>query len=255
MSTNLTPTETVTAATSAIFGSHDLAGVDTYFGPTFVQHSTLAGDGTDGLKALVRSLADVSRYVLARIFAEGELVVTHGTYYGPCPQPIIGFDVWRLDGGKIVEHWDALTPIVGNTTSGRTQTDGPTGTTDLDKTGANKTLVADFADAVLIGADYSKLSDYISTAGYNQHNVEAADGLAGFGEAAEKWAADGKILKYEKVHHIIAEGDFVFTRSEGDFGVPSIYNDLWRVQDGKIVEHWDVILPVPSALPHTNGVF
>lgn len=44
----------------------------------------------------------------------------------------------------------------------------------------------------------------------------------------------------------MAEGDFVFTRAEGEFGGEVIYNDLWRVQDGKIAEHWDVIAPIPS---------
>lgn len=36
-----------------------------------------------------------------------------------------------------------------------------------------------------------------------------------------------------------------------------VYNDLWRIADGKIVEHWDVITPIPAddAMPHTNGVF
>ena len=108
---------------------------------------------------------------------------------------------------------------------------------------------------MLIGADYSLLTEYISTEQYAQHNPEAADGLAGFGTAVENWAAEGKTLAYKKVHQVIAQGDFVFVRSEGDFGVPSIYNDLWRIEDGKMVEHWDVVIPVPATLPHSNGAF
>lgn len=253
--TSQTPAEIVTAATTAVFGQRDVNAVDTYFGPTYTQHSTLASNGVEGLKALAGSLTDDFRYEPARILSEGDLVVTQGTYYGFGPAPLTGYDVWRVQDGKIVEHWDSLTPVVEDTVSGRSQTNGPTEITDLDKTAANKQLITDFANDVLIGADYSKLADYISTEQYAQHNVEAADGLVGFGAAAEKWGAEGKLLAYKKIHTIIANGNFVFTRAEGDFGVPSIYNDLWRIQDGKIVEHWDVVIPVPTEIPHENGVF
>lgn len=255
MSTELTPAETVAAATAALFGEGDLTAIDTYFGPTYTQHSTLATDGIEGLRHLAQSLSDDFRYEPVRLIADGDFVVTQGTYYGFGPDALTGYDVWRVADGKIVEHWDSLTPVVSGTVSGRTQTDGPTEITDLDKTTQNKQLVIDFADKVLIGADYSLLTDYISTEQYDQHNPEAADRLAGFGAAVERWGAAGKTLAYKKIHHVIAQGNFVFTRAEGDFGAPSIYNDLWRVQDGKIVEHWDVVSPVPAELPHTNGVF
>ncbi|WP_261163897.1 nuclear transport factor 2 family protein [Microbacterium sp. Marseille-Q6965] len=255
MANELTPAEIVSTATTAVFGERDLSAIDEYFGPTYTQHSTLAADGLEGLRTLAGSLPDNFRYEPARLLAEGELVVTQGTYYGFGPDALTGYDVWRVEDGKIVEHWDSLTPVVGETASGRSQTDGPTEVTDLDKTAENKQLVTDFAEQVLVGGDYSLLTDYISTEQYDQHNPEAADGLAAFGAAVEQWAAEGKTLDYKKVHQVIAQGNFVFTRAEGNFGVPSIYNDLWRVQDGKIVEHWDVVIPVPTERPHTNGVF
>lgn len=54
---------------------------------------------------------------------------------------------------------------------------------------------------------------------------------------------------------MIAEGDLVFTRAEGEFGASVIYNDLWRVEGGRIVEHWVIIAPIPAEIPHSNGVF
>lgn len=142
-----------------------------------------------------------------------------------------------------------------DTASGRTQTDGPTQPSDLDQTEANRALVLEFAEKALKGADYSALTDYISTETYDQHNPEAADGLDGFGTAAAKWAEQGKNLVYKDVHKAVAEGDFVLLHSEGEFGVPVAYWDLFRVADGKIVEHWDAITPVPAELPHANGLF
>ncbi|MGW0710047.1 ester cyclase [Streptomyces sp. NPDC002643] len=180
----------------------------------------------------------------------------HGTYHGVGPVPLVAFDVFRVDAdGKIAEHWDGLAPQVADTVSGRSQTDGPTESTGADRTEANRALVTEFAQKVLVGADYSVLTDYISTETYHQHNPEAADGLDGFEAAATTWAEQGKNLLYKKVHKVIAEGDFVLLQSEGEFGGPVAFYDLFRVADGKIAEHWDVVMPVPAELPHDNGLF
>lgn len=183
------------------------------------------------------------RFEPVRVLADGDLVLVHGIYHGLGSGALVAFDVFRVDGDKIVERWAASTPQVHDTASGRSQTDGRRDVTTPDATAASKALVSEFAQKVLVGADYSVLTDYISTETYLQHNPEAADGLAGFGAAAARWAQDGKALDYTEVRQVIAEGEFVFTRAAGTFGVPVFYNDLWRVQDGRIVEHWDVIEP------------
>ncbi|MFI1834300.1 nuclear transport factor 2 family protein [Streptomyces olivaceoviridis] len=247
---------TVLTAAGELFGKKDPSAVDRWVAADYRQHSALAADGPEALRELVAGLPEGFRYEGARVIADGDLVALHGTYHGFGPDPLVAFDVFRVDAdGKLAEHWDALTPLVENTVSGRSQTDGPTEPADLDRTEANRALVLEFAEKVLKGADYSVLTDYISTETYHQHNPEAADGLDGFGAAAAKWAEHGKNLVYKTVHKAIAEGDFVLLQSEGEFGVPVAYYDLFRVQDGRIVEHWDVIAPVPAELPHSNGLF
>ncbi|WIV52957.1 nuclear transport factor 2 family protein [Amycolatopsis nalaikhensis] len=245
----------VLQAAGELFGKKDPSAVDRWVAADYTQHSSLAGDGPEALRALVASLPDGFRYEGARVVADGDLVALHGTYHGFGPTPLVAFDLFRVQDGKLAEHWDALVPLVPQTVSGRSQTDGPTRIADLDKTEANRALVAEFAEKVLRGGDYSVLTDYISTRTYDQHNPEAGDGLDGFGAAAGKWAEQGKNLVYKTIHRVVAEGDFVLVQSEGEFGVPVAYWDLFRVADGKIVEHWDAIAPVPAELPHDNGLF
>ncbi|MGX1852353.1 nuclear transport factor 2 family protein [Streptomyces sp. NPDC055299] len=248
--------ENVLRAAGELFGDKDPSAVDRWVAADYRQHSSLAADGPEALRQLVASLPEGFRYEGARVIADGDLVALHGTYHGFGPQPLVAFDLFRVDAnGKLAEHWDALTPLVADTAAGRSQTDGPAAPSDLDTTEANRALVTEFAEKVLKGADYSVLTDYISTETYLQHNPEAADGLDGFGAAAAKWAEQGKNLVYRTVHKIVAEGDFVLLQSEGEFGVPVVYWDLFRVADGKIVEHWDVIAPIPAELPHSNGLF
>ncbi|MGY5060182.1 nuclear transport factor 2 family protein [Streptomyces sp. 900105755] len=246
----------VLRAAGELFGDRDPGAVDRWVAADYRQHSSLAADGPEALRALVAGLPGDFRYEGARVIADGDLVALHGTYHGFGPVPLVAFDLFRVDAqGRLAEHWDALTPVVADTASGRSQTDGPSAPSDPDRTEANRALVAEFAQKVLVGADYSVLTDYISTDTYRQHNPEAADGLDGFGAAAARWAEQGRNLVYRTVHRVVAEGDLVLLQSEGEFGVPVAYWDLFRVADGRIVEHWDVIAPVPAELPHSNGLF
>lgn len=247
--------EVVLRATQELFGDKDPAAVDRWVARDYRQHSSLVADGPEALRDLVASLTADFHYESARVIADGDLVVLHGTYHGFGPEPLVAFDLFRVADGKLAEHWDGLTPRVTGTISGRSQTDGPGSPAEVDKTEANRKLVTDFAERVLKGADYSVLTDYISTRTYHQHNPDAADGLDGFGAAAATWAEQGKNLVYHVIHRVVAEGDLVLVQSEGEFGVPVAYWDLFRLAEGKIVEHWDVIAPVPATLPHGNGLF
>ncbi len=247
--------EIVLKAAGELFGDRDPSAVDRWVASDYRQHSSLAADGPEALRGLVAGLPSGFRYELARVIADGDLVALHGVYHGFGPEPLVAFDLFRVRDGKLAEHWDGLTPLAATTASGRSQTDGPAEPLATAPTEASRALVAEFAQRILKDADYSVLTDYISTETYHQHNPEAADGLDGFGAAAAKWAEQGRDLVYKTVHRVVAEGDLVLLQSEGEFGEPVAYWDLFRVADGRIVEHWDVIAPIPATLPHHNGLF
>ncbi|MEV4344474.1 nuclear transport factor 2 family protein [Actinoplanes sp. NPDC049596] len=252
----MTAKDTVLTATGQLFGDQDPSAVDRWVAPGYVQHSSLAPDGPEGLLGLIASLPEGFRYDLHRVLEDGDLVALHGTYHGFGPVPLVAFDIFRVADGKLAEHWDALSPVVERTVSGRSQTDGPTEVTDLDKTEANRTLVAGFVENVLKGGKVDMLTDYLSTESYAQHNAGIGDNLDGLGAALQALAEQGIAMVYTTVHKVIAQGDFVLTVSEGTFGpTPTAFYDLFRVEDGKIVEHWDLTPEIPATLPHGNGLF
>ena len=89
-----------------------------------------------------------------------------------------------------------------------------------------------------------------------QHNPLFGDGLPALGAAFEELATQGNAIRYTKVHKIIGAGNFVLMMSEGTLGeTPTAYYDLLRLENGKIVEHWDVISEIPATMAHTNGKF
>jgi len=131
---------------------------------------------------------------------------------------------------------------VDDTVSGHTQVDGPTEPTDLDKTEANKSLVRGFLEDVLKGGEYDKLTDYISAETYIQHNPQVGDGLEGLGVFVKSLSEQGLTMVYDEIHRIIGCGSFVAALSKMRLGEKDMaVIDLFRVADGRIVEHWDVI--------------
>ncbi|MEN0050424.1 MAG: nuclear transport factor 2 family protein, partial [Bacteroidota bacterium] len=194
---------------------------------------------------------------VVRAFEDGDYVFTHTIYdfFGPK----IGFDIFRFEEGLIVEHWDNLIEVQPANPSGRTQTDGATDITDKDKTAANKTKIEGFIETILLNGEMDKITDYINPEKYLQHNPAVADGLDGFGAAMQYFAENGLVMKYDKTHLVLGEGNFVLAVSEGKFGKeePTAFYDLFRLEDGLIVEHWDVIETIPekSEWKNENGKF
>jgi predicted SnoaL-like aldol condensation-catalyzing enzyme len=71
-------------------------------------------------------------------------------------------------------------------------------------------------------------------------------------------ARAGVELKYEKIHLLLGEGNFVFEVSEGSIGSkPTALFDLFRVENGKLAEHWDTVATIPdrSTWKNANGKF
>jgi predicted SnoaL-like aldol condensation-catalyzing enzyme len=224
----------------------------------YTQHNLAVADGIAGFVAVLKQLPQGSAKVkTVRVLEDGDYVVAHTEYdfFGPK----IGFDIFRFEGGKIVEHWDNLqqTPAKPNP-SGRTMIDGSSDLKDLNKTDANKNLVKGFVNDVLVNGKLDKLSAYFNGDSYVQHNPQIADGLSGLGKALEAMAKQGITMKYSKVHKVLGEGNFVLVVSEGEFaGKHSAFYDLFRVENGKIAEHWDTIETIPdkSSWKNTNGKF
>ncbi|TMM56834.1 hypothetical protein FEE95_10050 [Maribacter algarum] len=225
----------------------------------YTQHNLGVADGLEGFGAVLQNAPEGGfKAKVVRAYKDGDYVFTHTIYdfFGPK----IGFDVFRFENGKIVEHWDNLIAVAPANSSGRTQTDGPYEATDLEKTAANKQLVSDFVSTILVRGEMDKIANFIDGAdeAYLQHNPAVADGLSGLGKALEGMAKQGISMVYNTTHKVLGEGNFVLAISEGTLGdAPTSYYDLFRVADGKIVEHWDVIETIApeSEWKNSNGKF
>jgi predicted SnoaL-like aldol condensation-catalyzing enzyme len=244
-----------------IFREKDPAAVDRYFGKSFIQHDPNVADGFAGMKSFATEVASspAADMTIYRTLVDGDFVLLHSRYQGVARYagPVIAFDLFRFRDGEIVEHWGGQEPEAPPNRSGRTQVGGPTAVLDREKTEANRTLVRTYRETVMVELRFDRIEEFIQDAHYAQHSSEIGDGIARLRDRIASVAKEGGEL-YLTPRRFVAEGNFVLVLSEGDLPTgPTALYDLFRVDSGKIVEHWDVLSPIPprDAWKNSNGPF
>jgi predicted SnoaL-like aldol condensation-catalyzing enzyme len=127
---------------------------------------------------------------------------------------------------------------------------------DAPQMAQNKQIIAAFYDAVLNQKDFEKASQYLGSR-YTQHNPLAADGPDGL-KAFVAFLKDKFPNNRSEIKRIFADGDYVIVhvhavREPGTRGNAIV--DIFKLEDGKVVEHWDVIQPIPEKAANNNGMF
>ncbi len=121
---------------------------------------------------------------------------------------------------------------------------------------ANKKIVVDFYDKAINQKDFDAASKYMG-ARYTQHNPNAADGPEGL-KAFLQFLKEKFPASRSEIKRVFADGDYVIlhvhaVREPGTRG--SAIVDIFKLENGKVVEHWDVVQPIPEKAANTNGMF
>lgn len=246
------PKEKTTALQQSIESGHQPT-LDLLHPTRYKQHNPNLADGLAAIVAIHDQLPHDKVYTnVVRAFEDGDYAFVHVDYHLFTHQ--VAFDVHRYEDGLAVEHWDNLqdTPLTRNK-SGRTMTDGKTQAKDLEKTAANKALARRFTQEILVEQRAGSAA-YFDGDHLVQHNPHLADGVAELLAARAAWEKQGTPARYDKVHMVLGEGNFVLVMSEGFFlGQHSAYYDLYRIEQDKISEHWDVIEEIPAGADRRNS--
>ena len=223
----------------------------------YIQHNPQTQTGREGLAALFARLAKTSpRVNIVRAFADGDFVFGHTEYDFASRR--IGFEVFRFEGDSAVEHWDNIQPRQGPNPSGHSMVDGPTEAIDFESTEANRDLVRGYIEQVRISGEVDSLDTFVCTEQYTEHYPDGVDGFEALKSRLDVLASASGALVYRRLHRVLAQGNFVLAVSEGTrAGTHSSFYDLFRVEAGKIVEHWDTTESVapPEEWKNANGKF
>ncbi|MGB0505918.1 MAG: nuclear transport factor 2 family protein [Pikeienuella sp.] len=223
----------------------------------YIQHNPQTQEGSEGLAVLFKRLSLTNpRVNIVRAFEDGDYVFAHTEYDFATRR--IGFELFRFEDGQAVEHWDNIQPRLGPNASGRIMVDGPTESTDHDKTEENRALIKSFVKTVLIDGKLDQLPDFITDGQYAEHNPGLSDDVAALTAALSATENGNRVINYQTQHRIHAEGNFVLSVCEGEHsGKHSALYDLFRIENGKIVEHWDTTEKIAprSEWKNENGKF
>lgn len=261
-----TPTEPTQKEKVALFlkavNERDVVSLESLVNADYIQHNPFIPSGRAPFVGLLTTVLEQNGTQVQniRMIEDGSFVTMHNLWINAAPfgaDTVVTFDILRFDdNGKIAEHWDAIQPWESQTANENTMIDGASTISDLDKTEANKNLATSIIQDVLMGQNPSNITNYIAV-DYIQHNPQIDNGLQGIQDAVAYLTSIKNMFQYNTIHKVIGEGNFVLTVSEGTWnGTSNAFYDLFRMENGKAVEHWDVIQPVPTTgLANNNGMF
>jgi predicted SnoaL-like aldol condensation-catalyzing enzyme len=231
----------VAKAIDELFVQKDITAADRYWSDPYYQHNPIAKSGFSTFRSLMSSIVSSASFSYQRLLtlAECELAVVYGRY----SQTGVIFDMFRVRDGKIIEHWDSDTNQASETAHlGALE--------ESAAAAANRALFSDFAAQVLLAGATAQASTFLSST-YTEHHGSPATGV----NALTTFLA-AENVSYSKVHQVIADGNFVFALSEGKRGSAAFgFYDLFRVEAGKLAEHWDSRRSVPSTTMSGLGIF
>ena len=253
----------------------------------FLEHFEMIKKELPHTDVAIRALADDDMVVLHILHEHPPVNFPEGEPCDYSKYGMVSFDMFRFsEDGKIIEHWDSVQwppfPRIYNVIendpgqvslaatqwwpdgqykwleapiSNHSMIDGETEIKDLDKTAANKSLVRSFVEKILIEGRMDTFENYFGDT-LIQHIQRLKDGVEEYRQAIANMDKDPG-LRYIMDHRVIAEGNFVYVHSQVNYrGKVTTMGDLFRVEDGKIVEIWECLgEAVPELLPHTNGLF
>lgn len=228
--------------------------VNKYTGDRYTQHSTGVKDGKEGFIEFFGEFVQrnpIRDIQLVRSITDGQYVFVHAYQnINNGEAQWVTTDFFDTDANdKIIEHWDVISAYSPTNPSGRSSVDGETEIKDRHKTEENKQLVKDLLhNALMKGGDPNRIDEYISAEQYIQHNKDVPDGLTHFKALA---TAPNRPLNYEEIVLCVGEGNFVATLSKANWNDGNLNQDyaqvdIFRIENGKIVEHWDNVEPVPE---------
>jgi predicted SnoaL-like aldol condensation-catalyzing enzyme len=216
--------------------------IDRLVASDLIQNTPQVQDGAAALKTSLDNYYAANPEAVAkleRVVAQNDLVTLH-TSASDTPDGTHRAVMYllRMENGKIVEQWRVSQQVPENPINDMFS--GPRNQPPAVKTQAelesNRQLVVNFYQEVFAGGQLDKLDSYV-TESYIQHNPNAESGR----EALRQFAAavSGQPVNIVKS---AAEGDFVVVYTSSTFqGAPLTTADIFRIENGKLAEHWDVL--------------
>lgn len=239
----------VLKALQSVFVEADPDALNIYWAENYIQHNPNIGNGRAPLKEFViENRPPNFRYEIGFAIANGDYVAVQARVQGIAAIPVIAFDIFKVTDGKIVEHWDVLQDEVPASESVNGNAMFPIQTNSISSFNkfrqksqerTNRAMVVSAVNRLFNFAD-SSVVDVFWAEDYIQHNPLFPNGSAVLTGLLSQIAPGDITIE---IGFAMSYGDFVLLHSRylGVGASPLIVVDVFRIEEGLIVEHWDVL--------------
>ncbi|HAW21014.1 MAG TPA: hypothetical protein DCX14_12600 [Flavobacteriales bacterium] len=227
----------------------DTTAIERYTGDRYTQHNTHVKDGKAGFSEFFKEFVvrNPKRDIqVIRSFEDGNMVFLH-VYQSlnDGAAKWVTLDFFDTDNDdKLIEHWDVISEFNESNYGGHSSIDGGFRVIDLDRTNENKALIRSMIrDLYIDRTGMDSLEKYVSIDQFIQHTPNSADGI----QAHRSFLKDPECpLHYKEVVLCVGSGNYVATLSKATWhGDEHAQADLFRIENGKVVEHWDASEKIP----------
>lgn len=224
---------------------------ENYMGDTYTQHSTGVPDEKKGFEIFFKDFH--KRYLkrkmnIVRSIEDENFVFLHvHQFLNDGEAQWITADIFKSDDeGRIIEHWDVIDEYPVNIKA-NDPIYGDFSITDLEKTQDNKKTIRRFLVDIMQNKDFDMFEHYVDDS-LIQHNQNIAQG----GKSYKDYLLENDVT-YDFVFKVMGQGDYVVSYSKVYIGKQDYAQfDIYRLRNGKIVEHWDNKEIMPNKYDLTN---
>jgi predicted SnoaL-like aldol condensation-catalyzing enzyme len=125
----------------------------------------------------------------------------------------------------------------------------------VSKEQANKEIVIEAYQRTFGDLDAAAIDDFFSK-DFKQHNPTIADGAEGVKALVRMLTSQGVQKQKIEFKHVVADGDVVILHSRYEMaGAEWRFIDIYRVENGRLAEHWDAMMQMPEVRANTNAMF
>ena len=209
----------------------------------FIQHSSLYADGVDGYLPLFRLINKQNDVLTYNLFRDEDHVVAHISYGGRWNNsvPQVALEVFRIEDGRIAEHWDNIEDFV---VADQTPASIETSPSDV---GGNEILVRNMIADVFVNEEPTNVGLYFSP-----DFVDHSSRPLSFNDLM---SAENN-PRYDDIELLFGSDNLILAGVQGApdvFSSIDTYFDLYVINDGLITERWQTIQLLPEAFIHMNG--
>lgn len=230
----------------------DFTALDKYWKEDYIQHNPALRNGLTELKVFKKANVPLATSEIIRCLGDRDRVFFLERVTGLMPTPLCFFDIYRMEDGKVVEHWDAFIPVDDSNPLGRSMFDGTLEIGDPAATEDTRAVAIKLISNVFVLDHLDRLETYVHD-DVRQYTPGLTDGVASLRQhfLGAQWFTGA--INYRALRHVIAEGDFALTVSEATIGeTPYAIFDLWRVENGKVSDHFSLRQQIETSVFHHN---